>query len=373
MTQTVPNTSTYTAQSIELSGVVWLDTTRRTDGPQPQLKGPHFPIPRTDWEEFEGWTCEQAWLGNAPSEIAKPTVSYSPPKIDEPLPTISVPTPHLNWRHSTKLQTVGKQWSGWQVMPAGVNRESTSKTVVQWPEITDRILSMARESLVELATTLLPINSRVGENVSKSNRPSDNATTAPSLALTSKTRVLVAGNAPDIGATSTAIALGRYLAQEGLRVLLIDADLVTAGLSRCLGLLGAIDSDYSLASQVGSLQRRLIQAEVGSGKLDILPTCCRPLALANAMQSALDLIKWVREHRSNYDITIIDTGPMIEHAGQPSVERFQPWIQFADVGLVVRRPLDKRLSSSPPIEPDLATWGLRRLVIANIIPSTEMW
>lgn len=397
MPQSEPIAATYQASPANEPGVVWLDAMRRADPPHVHLKGPHFPVPTIAWEEFEGWSQEHASMDvnswplpeisdrkqshyqphqPAPSSVGSivPTASKAlqvttnlvpdsisvSARLDSSASTAAtLPASHANWMALTRLQTVGKRW----------NRSSTEspsssvlqREIIKWPAVTDRLLAEAREQLAELSAALLS---------SQSVAAGGNETTL----VRAGTCILVTAKVPDQGATSTSIALSRYLAQTRRRVLLIDADIVTAGLSRALGFVGAIDRSLSLACQLGNfLRRRLISTDVGDGILDILPTQCRPLALHDGREMNETLLDSIADHRSQYDIVVVDGGPLIDHEDHLGPSRFQRLAQLAQVGLVIRRPLDSSSANRPPIEPRLAAWGLRRIVIANILSRADMW
>lgn len=116
----------------------------------------------------------------------------------------------------------------------------------------------------------------------------------------------VTSAAPGDGKTSLTLALGLSFAASGSRALLIDCDLVGAALSRRLGVNGPEGILQAMAA--GKSTGFCVSTEIEN--LSILPAGDTDLHQAGSF-SPNAIRRVINEARKNYDIVLIDTGPVL--------------------------------------------------------------
>ncbi len=112
---------------------------------------------------------------------------------------------------------------------------------------------------------------------------------------------------PEEGKTSTSVNLALSLAQGGLRVLLIEADLRRPRAAGMLGVDGAIGLTNAL---VGKVEWRDVVTEHESSGLDVLPAGQIPPNPAELLQSQA-MRRLLSEARETYDVVLIDSPPLL--------------------------------------------------------------
>jgi capsular exopolysaccharide synthesis family protein len=116
----------------------------------------------------------------------------------------------------------------------------------------------------------------------------------------------VTSAAPGDGKTSLTLALGLSFAASGSRTLLIDCDLVGAALSRRLGANGELG--IRQAMNAGRAMEFCIPTEIEN--LSVLPAGNTDLHTAGSFSPSA-IRKVMAEAKKNYDIVLIDTGPVL--------------------------------------------------------------
>jgi non-specific protein-tyrosine kinase len=120
--------------------------------------------------------------------------------------------------------------------------------------------------------------------------------------------IVVTSSIPDEGKTTTAINLSIVLAQSGVRVLLIEADLRRPKISQYLGVESAVGLTNVL---VGRTELHdAVQTWGRSGELKVLPSGPPPPNPSELLgtQGMADLI---RELERDYDLVLIDAPPLL--------------------------------------------------------------
>jgi Mrp family chromosome partitioning ATPase len=166
----------------------------------------------------------------------------------------------------------------------------------RWPKVTDQMISLGAEAIKQLASTVLD--------------------------TVSGTRRRVAVTAPDrrAGSTSIAISLARWVAGEGGRVLLVDADLSHPELSSMVGLGPGISWINALSD------RRLLQAPAEFIiRSQEAPVCVMPLAFTadrrNRSNEKLfdQLGRLLDPVAFDFDLILLDVGPANQVANELSL------------------------------------------------------
>ncbi|HEY1683556.1 MAG TPA: AAA family ATPase [Tepidisphaeraceae bacterium] len=116
----------------------------------------------------------------------------------------------------------------------------------------------------------------------------------------------VTSAAPGDGKTSLTLALGLSFAASGSRTLLIDCDLVGAALSRRLGVNGEVGILQAMSA--GRASEFCVATDIEN--LSILPAGNTDMHTAGSFSPSA-IRKVMNEARKNYDIVLIDTGPVM--------------------------------------------------------------
>lgn len=133
-------------------------------------------------------------------------------------------------------------------------------------------------------------------------------------------RLLVAGNVKPLralvfagchggeGCTKVVREFAESLASSGLNVLLVDADLRTAGLTASVGAEGA-----DLRQQVAGEAAPTSSAAWGNGRLTIVPS---PVGLGDkeTFLRSSALADWIEQQRERYDYVLLDAPPILRVA-----------------------------------------------------------
>ena len=127
------------------------------------------------------------------------------------------------------------------------------------------------------------------------------------------------------GKTTSAVALARKYASIGRKVLLVDFDLRRPGLSKMFGDTrpgaGVIDVLYSRIP----LERALLPNTIEN--LDILPVGSLPENPVEIMSSNL-IAEFIERYRSQYDVMILDSSPVMGIADAPLLSRHADAVAF---------------------------------------------
>ena len=130
--------------------------------------------------------------------------------------------------------------------------------------------------------------------------------------------IAIANQKGGVGKTTTAISLGIALAQDGKKVLLIDAD-PQGNLTTCLGVKQE-DIKYTLADLMnGVIDDKIIKPDKALIKnvegVDLIPSdiglSSMELVLNNAMSREFVMRNSIRDIKDNYDYVLIDCMPSL--------------------------------------------------------------
>jgi flagellar biosynthesis protein FlhG len=127
----------------------------------------------------------------------------------------------------------------------------------------------------------------------------------PSRGLSPRLSIAVTSGKGGVGKTQLSANLALALAQRGLKVLLLDADLGLAGLDLALG----VTPKYTLSDVLdGKLKPEEIIVEGPCG-LRLLPACPGRYEMANLSPSERDMLtNAIDECAESYDVLLTDTG-----------------------------------------------------------------
>lgn len=138
---------------------------------------------------------------------------------------------------------------------------------------------------------------------------------APNVAGLTSGVLLISSASPQAGTTTTTVGLGSAAGAEGLRVLLVDADTASGGLTQSLGISNTDPGFIEAVSLSGfDVTSKVRSTTLAAGvTVDVLPvgsTGARPLtgATAEAGLSAAALRAFVQSTAALYDTVIIDAG-----------------------------------------------------------------
>jgi capsular exopolysaccharide synthesis family protein len=127
------------------------------------------------------------------------------------------------------------------------------------------------------------------------------------------------------GKTTSAVALARKYASTGRKVLLVDLDLRRPGLAKMFGdgrpEIGIVDVLYSRVP----LERALLPN--GIENLDVLPVGAVPDNPVEVMSSGL-IAEFIERYRGQYDVTILDSSPVMGIADAPLLSRHADAVAF---------------------------------------------
>jgi Mrp family chromosome partitioning ATPase/formylmethanofuran dehydrogenase subunit D len=201
----------------------------------------------------------------------------------------------------------------------------------RWPKLTNHMLDAGAEAIDELAKSVLR------------------------TMITGHQRLAVTSPGRGEGTSSIAISLARCVANNGGRVLLVDADLSHPGLSADVGL--GPNISWSQAIRNGMPAAEVIIRSQQS------QLCVMPLAPLSPHlewpQKLLDpLGELIQEVQSSFDLVIYDIGPatqLISELSSPS--------KMIDVGLIVHNGLDR--ARFRKTQNQLQQFGLQSLVVAQ--------
>ncbi len=127
------------------------------------------------------------------------------------------------------------------------------------------------------------------------------------------------------GKTTSAVALARKYASTGRKVLLVDLDLRRPGLAKMFGdgrpETGVVDVLYSRVP----LERALLPTAIEN--LDVLPVGSVPDNPVEVMSSGL-IAEFIERYRGQYDVTILDSSPVMGIADAPLLSRHADAVAF---------------------------------------------
>jgi Mrp family chromosome partitioning ATPase len=174
-------------------------------------------------------------------------------------------------------------------------------------------------------------------------------------------RIALASCHPREGRTTVALALGRWFSgrHRGRRLLLVDADVQSADLSRRVGLTGGMGISDLVS---GSAARPCEQLAVPAG-LSVLGAGGRLGGDAVADSAAWELLaEWLR---SQFDLVLVDTGAALaEGFGRGDARR------LAEAVLWIRDPQRTSLSELCEAQRQIAVASLG--VIENLVPPERL-
>lgn len=127
------------------------------------------------------------------------------------------------------------------------------------------------------------------------------------------------------GKTTSAVALARKYASTGRKVLLVDLDLRRPGLAKMFGgsqpEAGVVEVLYSRVP----LERALLANAIEN--LDVLPVGSSPDNPVEVMSSSL-IAEFIERYRSQYDVMILDSSPVMGIADAPLLSRHADAVAF---------------------------------------------
>jgi Mrp family chromosome partitioning ATPase len=154
-----------------------------------------------------------------------------------------------------------------------------------WPQACLRLSEMAADQLDGLTSALRQAKAR-GKRV-----------------------VAVGGCRRGEGATTVLLSAARRLAQLGLRVVMVDANLADPQLARRLGLLAETGWEDVLA---GRLPLEEVVVESVGDRLAVLPVCRAYLGSDADQQQERRLVEGIQALAAHYDLVLLDPGPLEE-------------------------------------------------------------
>ncbi len=163
----------------------------------------------------------KATVDPAPSVEKEPTMESTPGvALTESIPTVSAASAEETITAESEVLETSEEISTSASSPKTMSAEAiddmwASMEIVaprQWPEMTDRMLTAGRVIVERLATAVRQ------------------------LCPSQTNEVAIVGAGRRVGTTTIGVALARYLAEQGERVLLVDGDIHNAGLTRSLNL-----------------------------------------------------------------------------------------------------------------------------------------
>jgi hypothetical protein len=208
-----------------------------------------------------------------------------------------------------------------------------------WPDMTDRML-----------LTALPYVRQIGTAVM---RPHGSATLVPQWLVTATER--------GAGATTLGLSVARWLAAQNQRVLLVDADFHSAGLSRTL----AIDGSFSWLStlRTGSAINETVVRFSGTSLavLPLSPVHNRHVWAENLLDHLAPALAGLR---AQFDQILLDVGPMSQWVAE--TQRIE---QLSRRCMLVVRHAAKDQQQLQQTQVRLNGLGFQQLLVANVTPT----
>ncbi len=157
-----------------------------------------------------------------------------------------------------------------------------------WPKVCRRLIARAAKELDRLADALAAASAR-GQKV-----------------------LAIAGYRRGEGATTLLLCAARRLAERGIRLALVDADLTRPRLASRLGVQPQVGWDEGAADEEGSLAQAIVEA--AANNMALLPARERPAVNSRPADLSSRLARCVELLRGQYDLVLVDLGPL-EDAG----------------------------------------------------------
>ena len=211
----------------------------------------------------------------------------------------------------------------------------------RWPETTKLLLTQGGQSIQQLTQAVL------------------------TTAKTSGTRVAVMGVGRAEGTTSIALGVARCAADQGKKVLLVDADLANPSLSHQVGLSPNISWLNAINGSLGHAEV-IIRSE--KNQLCIMPIA--PIINRSALADFIhdQLGELIAPIQSRFDLILIDSGPAIQLISELS----RP-AQLVDAGLIVHSNATSPAFSQT--REQLLRFGLNKQIVAqnsSRLPTTNV-
>ncbi|MBT8039545.1 MAG: polysaccharide biosynthesis tyrosine autokinase [Gammaproteobacteria bacterium] len=123
--------------------------------------------------------------------------------------------------------------------------------------------------------------------------------------------VQVTSSVPEEGKTTLALALARVVASSGQKVIIVDGDLRRSSIGRKLNIREKHKglSDLVVASEETTLSEYLMRDE--KGQIDFMPTGTAKYANATDIFSSHRMVSIIDRLKSEYDLVIVDTPPVM--------------------------------------------------------------
>jgi Mrp family chromosome partitioning ATPase len=207
-----------------------------------------------------------------------------------------------------------------------------------WPKVCRRLIARAAEELDRLADALSAANVQ-GQKV-----------------------LGIAGYRRNEGATTLLLCAARRLAERGVKLALIDADLPRPRLAKRLGVQPQFGWDEIAVERGESLARAMVEAS--GNNLSLLPLREPPDGPKRATSDPSRLTRCVEILRDQYDMVLLDMGPL-EDAGQ--IGGIANWAAAGAIDAVVLTH-DQRITSEEElikVEGQLAAAGIAAVGIVE--------
>jgi Mrp family chromosome partitioning ATPase len=208
----------------------------------------------------------------------------------------------------------------------------------RWPKITDQMINLGGQAIGQLVSTVL-------ETVAG-------------------TRRRIAVTAPDrrLGTTSIAISLARWVANEGGRVLLVDADLAHPELSTLVGLGPGISWHNALIANARDAEVGMQHPAEYIIRSQKSPLCVMPLATSSASSQSIgnrydQLGQLLDPVTFDFDLILLDVGPCSQLIADLSVGQ-----GLVDTALIVHQEKGYKVSQ---IQNQLRSLDIEQFVFAQ--------
>lgn len=218
-----------------------------------------------------------------------------------------------------------------------VNVAAWDVTEFRWPKITDQMINVGRQAIGQLSSTV-----------------SDTLT---------GTRRRIAVTAPDrrMGTTSIAISLARWVAKEGGRVLLVDADLARPELSTLVGLGPGISWLNAMRTNPRDSKAAMLNPAEYIIRSQKSPICVMPLASVDSSGTSgnrYDLLGQLLDPVTfDFDLILLDIGPASQLLAELSVGQ-----SLVDTALIVHQEQGYKVSQ---IQNQLRSLDIEQFVFAQ--------
>ena len=213
-----------------------------------------------------------------------------------------------------------------------------------WPKVCRRLIARAAEELDRLADALSAANVQ-GQKV-----------------------LGIAGYRRGEGATTLLLCAARRLAERGIKLALVDADMARPRLAKRLGVLPQFGWDETAIAEEESLGRAMVEA--AANNLTLLPLREPPDGQGRPTSDPSRLTRCVEILRGRYDMVLVDMGPL---ADAERTRGIAAWAAAGTIDAVVFAH-DERITSEEElikVEGQLAAAGIAAVGIVKNFAAEE--